>query len=348
VRFAVHEQIFFAKRLGMLLRSGIPILECLTILSNQSTSRGSAAVYASLCADIARGAPLSTGLEKFPKIFNTFSINIIRVGEASGTLPENLEYLSDELKKKQIMRRAIRGAMVYPILIVFATIGIALFLTMYIFPKITPIFQSIKADLPLPTRLLMSTSTFFSQYGWWLLIALITAVVVCRFLLQVASMRLLADTSMIRIPIVGHASRNYNCSNIARTLSLLLKSGVPIAQTLQLVAASTHNSAYHTVLLASRERIFKGQKLSTELAVYPHLFPALFSQMVATGEASGNLSSSLSYLATIYEEEVNDITKNLATLIEPVLMIVMGIIVGFIAISIITPLYSITEHLNPA
>lgn len=347
LRFSTQDQIVFAKRLGMILRSGMPIMEGLSILGSGQRSSSAAYIFDNLTQDVRSGQPLSVGLERFVKIFGRFCISIIRVGEASGTLHENLEYLAEELKKKQALRRKVVGALIYPAVIIFATLGITVLLTVYIFPKILPIFKSVGATLPFSTRALIAISAFLSNWGLWLLLAIVILIIAFFFSMRYPRFHYIVDVTLLRLPLLGKLSLYYNVANISRTLSLLLRSGAPIVQSVELVAASTRNKAYERSLQAVASRLLRGQKIANELAIDPKLYPPLMTQMIFVGESTGNLPGTLAYISEMYEEEINELTKNLTTLLEPALMIVMGIIVGFVAISIITPIYSITQSLSP-
>lgn len=347
MRFSTQEQAHFAKRLAMVLRSGIPIMEGLTMLSSQYQNRSSAYIYSQLIEQVSNGQTLSFGMQSFTNVFGDFCINIVKVGETSGTLHENLDYLAEELKKKQALKKKVIGALVYPAVIVFATVGISLVLTVYIFPKITPIFQSFHSELPVTTRVLMSLSNFLIHSGVWALLGVIALCFVYGFSLRLKSFHLMMDHVLLRMPLFGKLSQYYNIANITRTLSLLLKSDVGIVMALSIVADSTKNIAYKNAVRSIEKEVMKGQKISTELLARSALFPPMMSQMVIVGERTGNLSDSLMYISNMYEEEISDLTKNLTTMIEPVLMVVMGLVVGFIAISIITPIYGITQQLTP-
>jgi type IV pilus assembly protein PilC len=348
MRFPVQDQILFAKRLSMILRSGMPIMEGLSMLHVETRSRSAAHIYKSLLNDVQRGQALSAGVQKFERFFGEYCVNIIRVGEASGTLNENLEYLAEELKKKQALRRKVVGALVYPAVIVVATVAIVVMLTIYIFPKIIPIFAGVKAQLPLSTRILIVLSDFLAARGLYLL-GVISLLTIGFFILvrYVPKFHLFIDKILVRLPLFGKLSKYYNLSNITRTLSILLRSDVRIIQAMDLVSAATRNLAYRKELEISKERIMKGQKIAAQFKENQVLFPPLMTQMITVGESTGNLGGTLEYISQMYEDEINELTKNLTTLIEPVLMIVMGIIVGFIAVSIITPIYSITQSLTP-
>jgi len=348
LRFGTQDQIFFAKRLAMILRAGMPIMEGLHMLASQTRSSSATYIFRSLTIDVANGQPLSSGLAKFKSIFGEFCINIVKVGETSGTLHENLDYLAEELKKKQALLRKVLGALVYPAVIVVATISITIMLTVYIFPKIIPIFQSVKATLPLSTRILIVVSNFLGNYGLYLLGVLIALAIGFFVLMRlVPRFHLWMDIILLHIPLLGKLSQDYNLTNSTRTLSLLLKSDVGVVRSMELVAASTRNHAYKLALHEAGRHITHGQKISQQLQTMPRLFPPVMTQMVLAGESTGNLSTSLMFLSDMYDEEINELTKNLTTMLEPILMIVMGLVVGFIAISIITPIYSITQSLTP-
>jgi type IV pilus assembly protein PilC len=347
MRFDTKEQAHFAKRLAMALRSGIPIMESLLMLSSQRQNRSSSYIYAGLIAGVSSGQTLSVSMQSFHNIFGDFCISIVRVGEASGTLHENLDYLAEELKKKQALKKKVLGALVYPALIVLATIGISLVLTMYIFPKITPIFSSFGTELPASTRVLMAFSDFLVQHGALTLLGAAGAAMAFGFALRHHAFRLAVDGFVLGLPLFGTLSRDFNLANMTRTLSLLLKSDVGIVTALGIVADSTRNLAYRSAIRGIEREVMNGNKISSALLKRPGLFPPLMSQMIMVGEQTGNLSDSLMYVSNMYEEEVSDLTKNLTTMLEPVLMVVMGVVVGFIAISIIAPIYGITQQLTP-
>ncbi len=224
LRFAAQDQISFAKRLGMILRAGMPIMEGLHMLGGETRSRSSTFIYQSLILHVGSGQSLSTGLGTFQSIFGEFCINIVKVGETSGTLPENLEYLAEELKKKQALRRKVLGALLYPAIIVTATVGITVMLTVYIFPKIIPIFQSVKATLPLSTRMLIIISHFLGAWGIALFGALVALTVLFVVLMKmVPRFHAWMDIALLHIPVLGKLSQYYNLANSARTLSGLRK-----------------------------------------------------------------------------------------------------------------------------
>ena len=344
---SIKEQIIFMKRLSMMLGAGMPIVPALELLEKETSSPVKKLFITSLVSDVSRGQKLSTALKKFERTIGSFSINIIRVGELSGTLPENLTYLTTELKQKDDLRKQIISTLIYPIIIVIATLAITIFLIVYIFPKILPIFLSLQITLPTSTLILMSLSQFLNQFGVWVLLGFVILIIVYLGLSKIEQFCFVRDKFMLKIPIFGRLIKYYNISNSCRTLGLLLKNEVRITEALSIVAESTSNRVYRSALTLAQNNISTGKTLSSQLQVTPHIFPAEVSNLIQAGESSGNLSNTLTYLANMYNEDIRDWTKNLTVMLEPLLMLIMGLAVGFIAISIITPIYGITQNLHP-
>ncbi|MBI4053912.1 MAG: type II secretion system F family protein [Candidatus Doudnabacteria bacterium] len=344
---SIKDQILFAKRLAILIKAGTPILTSLQLLNKQNRSRSIRNILKEVIADVENGSFLSVSLKKFRKIFGDFAVNIIEIGEVSGTLPENLNYLAEELKKKQALRRKVVGALIYPGIIILATLGITLLLTVYVFPRILPIFESVSFDLPWTTKALIFVSDTVNNHGIKILIGLAAASVVFWLSLRVEKVRLWWDRFLIAIPVLGTLLQCYHMANLCRTLGLLLKSEILIVRAATITANTSTNMAYRRELHRLSEGLTRGGKISTHFEKSRRLFPDILTQMVSVGEATGNLSQTLLFLSDMYEGEVDEQTKNLSTVLEPILMVFMGIIVGFVAISIITPIYEITQHLNP-
>lgn len=348
IRFSAKEQTLFAKRMSFLIKAGVPIVECLTLIRSQTKNKGKGKVYDSIIADVSSGQHLATSLGKFSRLFGDFAVNLIRVGENTGGLSQNLAYLADELQKKQALQRKVIGALVYPLFITVATLGVTAMLTAYIFPKLMPIFMSLNVELPLTTRIMIATSAYLREWG----ILTFLGVVAFGGLLAVIrnkseAFRMLGDRILLHIPFAGSITRSYNLTNFCRTLSLLLKSGIRVTQAIEITGETTKNRAYRAACAEISAKVMKGEPISSGLAAHPELYPDILIHMIAVGERTGSLSNTLSYLGELHESEVDDLTKTLSSSIEPVLMIVMGLLVGTIAVSVITPIYSITQHLSP-
>lgn len=345
-KFSGKEQILFAKRMGFLMKAGVPILESLMLLKKQIKSKKANKIFEQIILDVSGGQFLSGSLAKFQGTFGDFAVNIIKVGEQSGILSQNLNYLAEELRKKQQMRRKILGALFYPVFIVAATLVLTLVLTVFVFPKVLPIFSSVNLDLPISTKILIFVSGFLIKYGFLLLPALVGASVGFVFLMKRPKFKMLIERLILKIPLAGSISQNYYLSNFCRTLGLLLKGDCRLEAAIRTTAGATENLVYREEYEKLAAFVDKGGRISEYLERRSRLFPDMLSHMVAIGETAGNLSETFLYLADLYENEVDDLTKNLSALIEPVLMVFMGLLVGFVAISIITPIYAVTQKLR--
>ncbi|MDQ5922519.1 MAG: type pilus assembly protein PilC, partial [Patescibacteria group bacterium] len=238
-------------------------------------------------------------------------------------------------------------ALLYPIIITVATFGITGFLAVYIFPKITPIFQGLNAKLPVSTKIVIWITDTIREDGIFILlgvIALISTLVIT--IRRSAKARFIYDGLILRIPLIGKIIKSYNLTNTTRTLGLLLKSGISLNEALHVTADTTENVRYKKAFEDISHHIMKGKNVSETLERVPLLFPSMIPHLVSIGEKSGNLSNTLVYLSEFYENEFDDLTKNLSSAIEPILMVIMGFMVGFIAISVITPIYEITNNLK--
>ncbi len=346
-KMSIKDQTFFIKRLSFLTKAGIPILESLTIIREQTNNKNYVKILDVIITDVSNGQYLSKSLEKFQNIFGDFSINIISFGESSGILSENLSYLAEELKKKDTLRKKVIGAFIYPAVITLVTILITGFLMIYLFPKIMPVFGSLHISLPFSTKVVIFFSNFFIHHGVVFIFIVLVLIFGFIFLIKkTLKWRFYFDKFILYIPIIGNMIKNYNLANFTRTMGLLLKSGIHINEALSITSKISSNVIYKLEFTKLIETVNTGAPISAQMSKNKKLFPDILTQIIAVGERSGNLSNSFLYLAELYENEVEEFTKNLSSLIEPALMIVMGILVGFIAVSIITPIYSITQNIH--
>ena len=346
-KLPIKEQVHFVKRLSFLIHASVPILDSLNILKRQARSKGKLNMYNQIIEDISNGQFLAKSLGKFHRVFGDFAINIIHTGETSGTLDESLSYLAEELEKKQRLRRKVFGALVYPVLIVIATLGITGLLMVYIFPKLMPIFDSLQVDLPFTTRALVWLSAFLLQWGSWVILGTVGVIIFLYWLVSTQERAHYAwDRIILKIPLLGKVALSYQMANITRTLGLLLKTDIGVIDALRITSDTITNMVYKRQFKGFLDKIIHGETISSQLAKRPDIFPSLLAEMIAIGEKTGRLSDTFMYLSQLYEDDVEDLTKNLSNAIEPVLMIFMGVVVGFVAVSIITPIYQITLNLN--
>ena len=330
----------------MMIHSGMTEVESLRLIRSQIRSKGFLKILDDIIGNIENGQSLSVALSHYRNVFGDLFINIIKIGEISGTLSENLDYLGLEMKKSQSLRSKVRGALIYPAVILAATIGVVGGLIFFILPKILPIFKSLKVTLPITTRALMYLSdTLRSHY---ILIGLgFILFIICLFVLRsIPTTRYIMHRMLLSTPIFGTISIGFNMANMTRILGMLLKSGEKIVQAVSITADASSNLVYKKALREAVVEVQRGKTLYAYFEEHEHLFPPTVSRMIEVGEKTGNLDNNLAYLAEFYENEVDEVTKNLSGILEPILLVVMGVAVGFVALAIITPIYGITQGLK--
>lgn len=346
LRLPLAEKILFTKHLSMMIQAGMPEIESLRLIRRQAKSRSFIYILDRVLKDLENGQFLSVSLAPFINIFGDLFINIIKIGEASGTLSENLNYLSTELKKSQQLRKKIQSAIIYPIVILVATVGVTGALVFFVLPKIMPIFASLNVKLPITTRILIGVSNALYNYWLWILLGFAAFIIVIVLLLKIRIIRFAYHRFIIFLPIIGGIAKSANMANFSRTLGLLLKSGVTIVEALNIAGNSLPNLVYQREIHNAAQRVKSGESINKYLTERERFFPPTISRMIEVGETTGNLDTNLLYLAEFYENEVDEATKNLSSILEPLMLLVMGGIVGFVAISIITPIYEVTQGLK--
>jgi len=340
------EKLMFTKHFSIMLKSGVDIIEALKALKEQASSPKLKKILEETASLVSTGQKLSDSLARYPKVFSDLYVNTIRAGEEGGTLDVNLEYLAEQMNKDYDLKRKVKTAMAYPTIVLVATIIIALSLAIFVLPKITKLFKAFTVPLPLTTRILLWLADFLEKYGVLVIIGLVFLVLLVRWFFRLKSVKPYFDRTFLELPIIGKIIQNINLARFSRTLGSLLKSGLPITSALKVTANTLDNASYQKNLIEIEKEIQKGATLASLLETRKNLFPITVSQTVATGEARGRLEGTLFYLAEFYEAETDNTIKNLATLIEPVLLIFIGLVVGGVALAIISPIYQITGQLG--
>ena len=346
-KLSLQEQALFAKRLSLLLQANASLLEGIRILERQSTSRANRKMFQQILHDLSNGQQLAKSLGRFKNVFGNFAINIILVGETSGTLSRNLKYLAEEIDKRRRLQQKAIGALIYPLVIMGAGLAVSGMMTIYLFPKLLPLFKSLNVDLPFTTRALIFISDFLTKDWFFVLLFLVMTVIVFSLLMRNKHFHFFINRITLMIPIIGPLVKDYHIANMCRTLGILFKSQVRLLEAVNIAADTATNLAYRRELHNLHRSLAKGGKIAEHFEKQPQLFPDMVSQMIAVGENTGNLSDTLLYLAQIYDEEFDEQTKRLSSVLEPAMMLLVGLLVGFIAISIITPIYAVTQHLGP-
>lgn len=346
-RIPTQERINFARHLALVVKAGLPVSEGLRIIQEQTESPVLKKVIGSLIEDTNSGKFLADGLGKYDYLFGNFFVNIIRVGESSGTLGKNLLYLADELRRQKSLDGKVKSAMVYPMVILVMTIGITGFLTFFIFPKLIPVFAGLNVQLPVTTRILLATLAFLKNYGLYLLGAAIVAFAAIKYLLaKIAPVRYLWHKCLLFTPALSDVMVDVNMVTFTRVLGLLLKSGVKIVEALDITAHTFNNLVYKKLIIDSEEEIKKGNELGAYLVVHKHYFPPLVAGMIRIGESTGNLEDNMEYISEYYDDDLDTKLHSFTSLLEPLMLLTMGLVVGFVALSIITPIYSMSQGIQ--
>ena len=343
LKISLREKILFVKHLSIAIKSGMTLLMATQMIHSQSISRSFKKILDEIIEDLNNGSFLSTSLEKYHNIFGDLFINLVRVGEASGTLTENLIYLADELSKQDNFRKKVKGAMVYPVIVLFATVAVVTILMVYLIPKILPVFENLNVTLPLPTRILIAVSHLFTAYGLWVFVGVALLILLMVVLMRIRPARYFIHLSFFYLPILRNATVQVNMASIARTFGILLKSGVKIIEALTITADVIPNLVYERLLRQAAESVKTGEFVYKSFEANPKYFPSTFTNLLSVGEHTGNLVDNLQYLNEFYEQEVDEFTATISTIIEPLLLIVLGFTVGFIALATILPIYQLTQ-----
>lgn len=342
-RISLKEKLFFVQNLGLMLKSGISLSISLSTLSKQTANQRFAAILAEVGHKVEEGNSFAESMEKHRKIFGDMFISMVEAGEMSGKLEEVLKQLFIQMKKENALLSKVKGALTYPAVIIMAMFGIGTFMIVVIVPKITSMFTEMKVELPLPTKILIGVSDLIIHNG--LLAIIIFGATVFAFIktIQHPKGKYIFQAILLKTPIIGSILKKINLARFARNISSLMKTDIMIIKCFQITANVLGNLHYKNALLVMAQKIKKGEKLSEAVDLYPHLFNPVVAQMIAIGEETGELDNILNELAGFYEEEVDLIMENLPSIIEPLLILFLGLGVGGIAVAIIMPMYSITE-----
>ena len=330
----------FTRQLATMINAGLTIIASLAILQAQATSQRLREILGKVRGEVEGGLPLSDSLGSHPEAFNQLYVNMVRAGETGGALDDVLARLSTFLEAELALRQKVKSAMVYPILIASAAVGIVGFIVFFILPKFVNVFQDLGVPLPLPTRFLIWVTVASRQYWYVFPLVFIVAVYGFRYYIGTPSGRTWFDGFKLRMPLFGPVNRNVVMARFCRTLGTLIHSGVPILHGLDVVSKATSNVVLIKAIDAVRTSIREGETISGPLQ-QSGIFPPMVVQMVAVGERTGALDSMLAKVADFYDTEVEYAVAALTSVLEPLLIMVMGGIVGFIVISFYLPLFTL-------
>lgn len=335
----LFEKVIFARNLAVMIHAGLPLTRALRTLSDETTHKTFKKAIGDIAENITRGKTLTDALSLHRDIFNDLFINMVRAGEASGKLDQVLNLLARHMKKDYDLRARVRGAMIYPAIIITALLGVAALMMIYVVPTLSQALKDLDVPLPFSTQIIIFVSDAFVNYSMILFPSIILIVFFLIRFVRSSTGRPLWDAFILKVPLFGTLIKKMNSARITRVLAYLLKSGVPVIRSLEIAAAVVGNTLYQNSMRDLAKEVSKGEAMGTFFHKHPALYDPLMAEMVSAGEETGKISEMLLEIAIFFEQDVAATTKNLSSVIEPFLMIVIGIAVGFFALSILQPIY---------
>lgn len=339
----LKEKMVFARNLSIMVASGLTVSRAINNLALQTENKTFQKILLEIYDEIQSGKSLSEGLAKFPNIFGELFINMVRVGETAGNLDEVLKIVAVQLEKENDIKSKVKGALIYPTVILTVMIVIGIIMLTFVLPKLMAVFKDNGTQLPVMTQMIVSLSDAFRNHGLAMFIVFVGVVLFLQYFLRQEAGKRASSWASIHAPIFAPLIKQVNCARFARIYSSLLKSGVGSVEALKIISHTLTNYYYQKTLLESIDDIQKGVSLSKILSDNSDIFPILVSQIVQVGEETGKTEIVLLQLAEFYEEEVDQITKNFSAVIEPLLMVVIGSAVGFFAVAMLQPMYSMMD-----
>jgi len=337
------EKVLFARQLSTLLNAGVPLAQSLSMLSKQASNKKMAEVIKEVSKSVEGGASLSQAMLKHEKLFGSIFVNMVSAGEIGGILDKTMDRMAEQLEKDHEIVAKVRGAMMYPAIIVVAMGGSVLFMMTSIIPQLGKMFEDMNAELPGSTKLLMNISTALTDYGFLTFIGTVSLFLLLRYIVKnVNPVRRKIHFLILHTPILGKASKKINVARFARTFGTLLESGIAIVETLDIIAKATPNLIIKEDIYRIKEEVGNGVSLAVAIEK-SKCFPLLVAQMMSVGEEGGLLSEISLKISDYYEKELDNIIKNLTTLLEPIMMLLIGVMIGFMMVSIIKPIYQLTN-----
>lgn len=345
-RIKQDELVMMTRNLGSMLVAGLPLSRALSVIERQSNNPRLKGVVKQVQARITQGDQFNEALREFPKTFDDLYVSMVRAGEESGGLADSLETLSLQMERSSSLKKRIKGAMIYPSIVLSVMVIIGVLMMIFVMPSITATFKSLGGNLPAMTRILIGVSDFMVKHTIATLGGIVLAVALTIYALRTKYGKICSSFVIIRLPIIGNIAKEANAARTARTLSSLLSSGVDVIRSIQITRDVLQNVFYKEMLALTAQQVEKGGQLSESFIAHPELYPVLVGEMISVGEETGQIAKMLKELALFYEGEVEHKTSDLSTIIEPLLMVVIGGAVGFFALAMIAPIYSIADSIK--
>ncbi|MGB2762361.1 MAG: type II secretion system F family protein [Minisyncoccales bacterium] len=337
---SAKEKLFFTRNLRIMITTGMSLPRALDTLATVSKNKKFKDALLKIKGEIIKGKTFSESLEAFPNIFSELFCNMVKAGEESGTLEDVLKSLTHQIEREVELKSKIIGALIYPAVILCAMIGIGILMLVIVVPNLAAVFKDLGMELPITTRCVIFLGTFMAEKWYLFILILIAFAFLFRMTLKSKKGKKKLDALLLKIPVISSLIKKTNTAFTSRTLSSLISAGIPIVRGLEITANSLTNFYHKKALNEAAKKVEKGEKLSDILMSYLDIYPLTIVQMIKVGEETGETAEILGKMADFYEEEVSNATKNLSSIIEPVLMLIIGGAVGFFAVSMIQPMYS--------
>jgi len=333
-----RDVVIFTRQFATMINAGLPIMQCLSILGAQSENKAFAKVIGAIRDDVESGSTLADATKKHPTVFTDLYTSLVQAGEIGGILDTILVRLASYLEKAAQLKAKIKGAMIYPAAIVMAAVGVTAILLIWVIPVFAEVFQSFGSELPKPTQFVMALSDFVINNVLYLMAAPIIAAIAIRYAYRTDGGRLTLDRFMLRVPVFGPLLRKSAVARFTRTLSTLVSSGVPILDALSITSRTTGNRVVELAIIEARNSIAQGKTIAEPL-IDSKVFPPMVCQMIAVGETTGALDSMLSKIADFYDDEVDNMVANLMSLLEPAVILFLGVVIGGLVVAMYLPIF---------
>lgn len=333
------DKMFFSRNLAVMISAGLSLPRAMDALIQESSNPRFKKILQEVNSSVIKGKSFAESLKLYQKVFGDLFINMIEVGETTGKLSTVLKLLARQMKKDYDLKKKVKGAMIYPAIIISVLVVIGGLMMIYVVPTLASTIKELKADLPFSTKIIIKISDLLLNYAFLVLAGIIFLAALFWRALKTKIGKKLFDRTVLKVPVFGALVKKFNTARFCRTLAYLITSGVPIVRSLDITSSVLGNIQYKEAVKAASSEIQKGKQLNQILANYPHIFQPLVVQMIGVGEETGKISDMMLRLAIFFEEDVTNTTKNLSTIIEPLLMVFVGAAVGFFAVSMLQPIY---------
>jgi len=338
-RVSAKELVLFSRQLSILFKSKVSLVEALQVLAIQAKNASFKEKIFKLAEDVEGGTSLSGAISRYPQIFSSFYIAMIKAGETSGKLSEALSYLAEHLEREYHLTSRIKGAMLYPALIVVVAIVVLALMMFFIIPQLTKVLAETGGELPAATQLVINLSDFLKKWGWIILLGIAGLIIAIFRYYRTKEGKRFFDNFFLQLPLIGPVLKMIYLSRFAENLSTLISGGLPIAQALETTGDIVGNTIYKEIIFKARDEVRKGEPVSAILARFPAAFPPIFTQMALVGERTGTLDKTLMDLVEFYQKEVDRNVNNLLSILEPILIVFLGLLVAGLMAAVLMPLY---------